>query len=130
MPPPSTRTVTFDDALCKYIGQFGPAQRRVFGWSSVLWIPNALFILLMVRDGSALAWLMSWQGKQQGLDNLQKHPHSLREIGAALGLHDCLVDHCLTWHPWKTCRQQCTCLEDAQTITGTTSPHIHTQATA
>ncbi len=40
--------LSFDAALLRYVGEFGPHQRRTFLAASLLWIPNAFFILLMV----------------------------------------------------------------------------------
>jgi hypothetical protein len=48
---PQRGGLSFDDALTKHVGQFGPAQRRVFFSASLLGVSNALFVLLMVRAG-------------------------------------------------------------------------------
>jgi len=51
MPPPKnqgSKVITLDNALVNYLGQLGKHQIKVLLLASILWIPNAIFILLMV----------------------------------------------------------------------------------
>jgi hypothetical protein len=45
---PMPRGLTFDDALTKYVGEFGKGQVRIFLLGSLAWVPNAILILMMV----------------------------------------------------------------------------------
>jgi MFS family permease len=40
--------LTFDNALTKYIGDFGLGQIIIFTLASLMWVPNAVLILLLV----------------------------------------------------------------------------------
>eukprot|EP00197_Chlamydomonas_leiostraca_P012629 CAMPEP_0202879236 /NCGR_PEP_ID=MMETSP1391-20130828/33331_1 /ASSEMBLY_ACC=CAM_ASM_000867 /TAXON_ID=1034604 /ORGANISM="Chlamydomonas leiostraca, Strain SAG 11-49" /LENGTH=609 /DNA_ID=CAMNT_0049561553 /DNA_START=103 /DNA_END=1928 /DNA_ORIENTATION=+ len=43
--------LSFDDTLVKYLGEFGAHQKKICLLASLFWLPNALFILLMVFTG-------------------------------------------------------------------------------
>lgn len=45
---PMARGLTFDEALTKYVGEFGKGQVRIFLLGSLAWVPNAILILMMV----------------------------------------------------------------------------------
>ncbi|KAJ9531751.1 hypothetical protein QJQ45_021899 [Haematococcus lacustris] len=73
MAPASGTSVSFDDALCKYVGEFGLQQKKILVSVSVIWIPNALCILLMVfanKDPIKALW---WRCMNEDAECLRVH---------------------------------------------------------
>jgi hypothetical protein len=64
--PPSAAGLTWDQALAQYVGEFGRGQIINFVLASLVWVPNAMLILLLVFSVGSPVKDRAWACVDQG----------------------------------------------------------------